>query len=147
MNDERRPGEFRGPPEWLNDYVGLPYKLNGRDRLGLDCWGLLCLVWREQRGIELPDFRAPNDYDLVEGMRAVADNLPEGIRLTRAVAVEAPVDWDFVICYRGKLARHTGLYFGGGILHTHAQSLGARFDPESKFNPAYPNRHYWRWLD
>ena len=41
---------------WHVPYLGLRYLLGGRTRAGLDCWGLVCLVYREQRGIELPVF-------------------------------------------------------------------------------------------
>ena len=126
---------FLGPPDWVNDYIGLPYVLNGRERRGLDCWGLISLVWREKRGIQIPDFQAPHDADLMEVMQAVADNMPEAIRQARAVAVEAPVDWDFVVCYRHKLACHVGLYIGGGILHTHPTTSGSVWEPESDSTP------------
>lgn len=42
------------PEDWVNDYVGLPWKTLGRDRDGVDCWGLCCLVYAERRGIILP---------------------------------------------------------------------------------------------
>lgn len=41
---------------WVNSYVGLPFKRDGRDRNGVDCYGLICLVYKEQLGIELNPF-------------------------------------------------------------------------------------------
>ena len=37
----------------FDDYVGLPWRIGGRDRRGLDCFGLVRLVLAEQAGIIL----------------------------------------------------------------------------------------------
>ncbi len=38
---------------WVNDYIGIPYKISGRDRSGCDCWGLACLILKERYGVNI----------------------------------------------------------------------------------------------
>lgn len=42
--------------EWAGEYIGIPYRLKGRDRNGCDCWGLVCLVYKERFKIDLDKF-------------------------------------------------------------------------------------------
>ncbi len=53
---------------FADQYCGLPYKRMGRDRAGLDCWGLVRLVLLEQLGRELPRY----DGDDPEGWSITA---------------------------------------------------------------------------
>lgn len=48
--------------EWPAIYVGLPYKQNGRDRSGIDCWGLVRLVLEEQKNLILPLWDTVKDF-------------------------------------------------------------------------------------
>lgn len=47
-------------PGWVAGYIGIPFADHGRDRMGVDCYGLIYLVVREQFGMELP--RYDEDY-------------------------------------------------------------------------------------
>ena len=40
----------------MNSYIGIPYMDRGRDRDGVDCWGLVQLWYREQLNIEVDDY-------------------------------------------------------------------------------------------
>ena len=40
---------------WANEYVGLPWRWGGRDRIGVDCYGLLRMVYADMLEITLPD--------------------------------------------------------------------------------------------
>lgn len=41
---------------WAANYVGLPFKDQGRERDGVDCWGLIRLIYRERYGLLLPSY-------------------------------------------------------------------------------------------
>ena len=41
---------------WVEGYVGIPFKYNGASPSGASCWGLCHLVLKEQAGIDTPTY-------------------------------------------------------------------------------------------
>ncbi len=92
---------------WSDDYTGIPFRADGRGRDGLDCWGLVVMVYRERFGIGLPEF--PGAYP---------DESPESLRNAAGVAraererwrrVEVPVEGDVALLRLQGLPCHVGI--------------------------------------
>lgn len=113
----------------LNDYVGLPWLWRGRDRAGVDCWGLCALVYREQLGIELPSFS--DDYQN-DADSAVLAELIEGHKTPWIdVAHGQEHAGDTCLMSMAGAPRHVGVVVGGGrVLHIErgAGSIIERYD-------------------
>ncbi|MFQ5954022.1 MAG: C40 family peptidase [Kiloniellales bacterium] len=62
-----------GPPIWTEGYIGIPYADKGHSRDGVDCWGLVRLVYAEQLGVDLPSYadRYASAADLDEVARLI----------------------------------------------------------------------------
>lgn len=99
---------------WWNDYVGIPYDLRGRDRSGIDCWGLVRLVYKEQFNIDLPSFSEKYEDD------SNSDQFQELLATQREgwVNVQDPKVGDVVLMRVLGLESHIGIYIGEGkFLH------------------------------
>lgn len=102
-------------------YVGLRYVKRGRDRHGIDCWGLVYLWYPEQLGIPVPSYgmQSADDY------RDVARAIEAEQRSTTWIAVAAPQDGDLVLMtspidddgvIRARPV-HIGIAIGKSVLH------------------------------
>ena len=47
----------------MTQYLGIPYAHGGRDRNGIDCYGLTILFFSENYGIDCPDYTYAPDWD------------------------------------------------------------------------------------
>jgi cell wall-associated NlpC family hydrolase len=94
-------------------YIGLPWADVGRDvDTGLDCYGLLRLIWSRELGIDLPslDGRYEHSRDL-DTVGALASD-PEAV--LPVVEVQRPQRWDMLIYRCPRVSAHIGVYIDRG---------------------------------
>jgi len=102
---------------WSAAYIGLPYREFGRDRRGLDCWGLACLVYREQLGIDLPSYA--ERYTSVEEHTELSAIIGDATGSATWTRVDRPEIYDVAVFRRGRQTVHVGIVITAGLmLHT-----------------------------
>ncbi|MGW1423667.1 NlpC/P60 family protein [Bradyrhizobium manausense] len=107
------------PMLWSRDYVGLPHLRAGRSRNGVDCYGLLWLVYRDVLGIELASY-AGETLDAQE-KKEIASLIEGGCATSpwQQVAFGTERTFDMAVFRRGSLHSHVGLVTAPGrVLHT-----------------------------
>lgn len=98
----------------LAHFIGLPYRDHGRDRHGVDCYGLVLLFYREILGLEIPALDAA--YASAEDGASVAECV--GWAQRQWQAVETPQVGDVLLFHVLGWPAHVGVYLGNGdFLH------------------------------
>ncbi len=92
---------------WWNAYIGIPYVLKGRNRNGVDCWGLARLVYEEQYSITLPSFDDTYDTSSDENIQEIVARQKEGWE-----EVKEPAVGDVVLFKVLGRVQHIGVYIG-----------------------------------
>ena len=110
----------------LRDYVGLPYRLAGRDRNGVDCYGLVYLVLNEVFGIKVPSYDLKDVADRVKAGKAILDEIEEWTPVPQGQ--EQPGD---VLLFRvGPQPWHMGIWISKGeMLHIQDTIFSVIEDP------------------
>lgn len=95
---------------WSVSYIGIPFIEKGRDRAGVDCWGLIRLIYQNELGIELPSY--------VEGYASLAEKAEiSGLfEAGRASPVwemtDSAREFDVLMFRMGRLGAHVGIVAG-----------------------------------
>jgi cell wall-associated NlpC family hydrolase len=95
-------------------FVGIPYLDKGRSVVGCDCWGLLWMVFRELRGIDLPSYaeRYVTGSDRLAMARLIAGELDDWQEIPKG----EEQTFDGVLMREGSFPRHIGIVTTPGML-------------------------------
>lgn len=98
----------------MNNYSDVFFKERGRTREGVDCWGLVCLFYKDFFNIELEDHL--DCYSSVTD-RTIAVRAQREIE-TVWQNVKEPRKGDVILCRLAGRPMHVGLYIPiGNMLH------------------------------
>ncbi len=95
----------------VNQYLGIPYKHMGRDKSGLDCWGLVKLIYKDILNITLWDIgeEYPENWSF-KGKDLFMENYQKQWQcVTKTQA------WDVVLLRNGgRVVNHAGIMLKKG---------------------------------
>lgn len=94
----------------MDDYIGIPFRPNGTDRSGCDCWRLVVMVYREKLGIDLPDFAGVYVDDSLASLKRVTRTIRDAKE--RWKKVDKPMSFDVILLRTGGMAYHVGVVVG-----------------------------------
>ena len=103
---------------WAARYVGIPYLDRGGNETGVDCWGLVRLVYLRELAIELPDYPYASSKDTASVAKILGDYLEDEHKPWRQVKQLEP--FDVLVYWMGYrfIPTHVGLYLAPGrMLH------------------------------
>jgi cell wall-associated NlpC family hydrolase len=100
--------------EWARKYIGIPFREKGRDEDGLDCWGLVRLVFKEERGIVLPSY--DESYSSTEDSEAIEALVIENKTSWQEVPAGKERPWDVVLLRLRGRPMHVGLVTAPGFM-------------------------------
>lgn len=99
----------------LSAYIGIPYRIGARGPDAVDCAGLVFKFYREQLGIELPQFFYGEEITREE----MADIAEGSMKSGQWQKVNAPVFGDVLVFRMFGQPTHVGIYVGGDdFLHS-----------------------------
>jgi probable lipoprotein NlpC len=102
--------------EFINKLVGIEFKDCGRDRSGLDCWGLILLIYRELFKVTIMD-KDP-EVSAMDVEQANAFFL-EQTRLWQEVPIGKEKLGDVIVFKAGGWVNHAGMVVEPGLMiHT-----------------------------
>ena len=103
--------------KWVNNYIGIPFLSGGRDCNGVDCYGLVRLVMKEQYSYDLPVFIGT--YTNALNLQQTKNLFIEQVPVLTGENLEKPQEGAICLIKHRGLLSHVGIYAGDNyIIHS-----------------------------
>lgn len=92
------------------EYAGIPYKHLGRDKNGVDCWGLIMLIYKDKLNIQLQDIGDIGEVDYAKNWSLQGKDYFMENYQSRWERVTTPKIFDIVLLRNSRgIANHAGV--------------------------------------
>lgn len=110
----------------VRDLIGIPYKVHGRDRNGMDCYGLAIEVLK-RCGYTLPDvFYDDIEKNTCEKIRIINKGLP-------LIKMQNPEENCIILMNSKGYENHIAIYLGEGMMIHSTRLAGVVVEQISKY--------------
>lgn len=99
---------------WSTRYLGTPYLDHGRTLGGVDCWGLVTVVYWLDLGIRLPSYAGA--YVSTDERAEISAAISENKQIGPWYAVAEPEPYDVAFFRRGPHESHVGIVAIPGLM-------------------------------
>lgn len=128
---------------WAERYVGLPFADHGRDRNGVDCWGLVRLVLKEQKDIDVPSYGETSALDLAK----VAGIIARESAIEPWIPVKDVEPFDVAVMHRRKDTVHVGIMVTKELILHIEEKTASVLVPISHSSVCFRNPKFYRHRD
>ena len=138
--------------QWFNKYTDIPYKLFGTDPVtGMDCFTLLCYVFKEQAGIQIP-YTSSDFLKMVDNQwftKTHEQHFLNGSKNGDWVEIDTLQPYDLILMCLGatNVVNHVAMYVGNNkILQMIENRDSAIYDYHKYFRQYTIKKVRWKSL-
>lgn len=110
----------------VRNFIGIPFKVHGRDFNGIDCWGLDILYFKHFFNINLPDY----NYESLDEREFIKTQILKEKMLEK---IDKPQENCIIEITKNRYAIHTGVYLGEGQFIHATEDFGVIIEPLSRY--------------
>ena len=136
-------------PIWVGEYVGIPFKVRGREANGCDCWGLVRLVLRERYEIDAPSLS--DQYETISDRQQISQILNGEASGWQKIMMDDARPGDVITMYRVDPQTRTRVECHVGVVIAPGWMLHIERDVNSSREEYTGRRHmnqianFYRW--